>query len=56
MLEKKDYQFEFKTYDFQDLKEGESQFLSDLTKFSKEFSDAEQLKAYVKFIFRLKEV
>ena len=50
---KKKYQFEFKTCDFINLKKGESQFLSDLTKYSNEFSDLQQLKHYVKFLFKL---
>ena len=52
-IDKDKFQFEFKRFDFKDLKKGESQFLSDLTKFSKDFSDSEQLKEYVKMLFKL---
>jgi hypothetical protein len=45
--------FEFNKFDFQNLKKGESQFLLDLTTYSKDFSDIEQLKKYVKSLFKL---
>ena len=51
--EQNKYQFEFKGCDFKNLKNGESKFLSDLTEYSKTFSDLEQLKDYVKFLFKL---
>ncbi len=47
------FQFEFKSCDFKNLKQGEKKFLLDLTKFSKDFSDSEQLKNYIKFLFKL---
>lgn len=52
-IDKDKFQFEFKRFDFIDLKKGESRFLADLTKFSKDFSDSEQLKEYVKMLFKL---
>lgn len=45
--------FELVEFSFNNLKEGESKFLSDLLKFSKSFSDMEQLKEFMKSCYSL---